>query len=232
MILKPVLNILLVVCTLQAAAQKVSIWQGSREVTNSQQTIQLMVGEEMQHTLTVENNTNEALTINMEKRALTRKDNKRSDIYWKANLHKQAKGRLAPKGSDEVEIHFQAGTAAITEKVRYTILFSNKTGAQDSVHVQFQYQVQEPIRASYEQLKMSLYPNPVQTDLAIDIKEMPVSCDVVIYNNIGQQVRKIHLSNTREITRISVSEFNSGLYFASVVKDDEILLTKRFLVNH
>jgi hypothetical protein len=232
MIFKPVLHLLLIVCTLQATAQKVSIWQGNREITNSRQNVRLAVGEEVQHTLTFENNTNEELTISIKRSASETKSIKRSDIYWKANSHKQAKRTLLPKGSEDAAIHFQAGTTTATEKVLYTVVFSDKAGTQDSVHTQFHYQVQEPTRASYEKLKMSLYPNPVQTELAIDIKEMPGTCDVVIYNNIGQQVRKIHLSNTREITRISVSEFNSGLYFASVVKDDEILLTKRFLVNH
>lgn len=228
--LKPVILIFLLVSSLGATAQKIAIWQGSKEVTNRTQEYKLTVNERFQQSLFLENNTNEELTIWIEEKALDTKSTKRSEFYWKANSHKQAKMQLPKSERAEAVISFQSGQPA-TETYRYQVFFRNATGFTDSVSVQIQYQVQQQQR-SYENLEMSLYPNPVQTELSIAIKEMPGTCQVVIYNNIGQQVRKIHLSDAREITRIQVSELNSGLYFASVVKDDEILLTKRFLVNH
>ena len=229
--LKPVIFIFLLASSLGATAQKIAIWQGNKEITNETKELRLSVNQQFQQSLFLENNTNEELTIWIEEKALDTKSTKRSEFYWKANSHKQAKKQLQKRESAEAIISFQAGQKPGTETYRYKVFFRNATGFTDSVLVQVQYQVQQKQR-NYENLEMSLYPNPVQTELSIAIKEMPGTCQVVIYNNIGQQVRKIHLSDTREITRIQVSELNSGLYFASVVKDDEILLTKRFLVNH
>lgn len=230
--IKPFLLLVIFLYAFEAPAQKLAIWQGNKEVTNSRQVLTVKPGEKLEKTLLIENKTKEHLEVWLQKTSLIDNKTTRSDIFGTAFRTKTNEFALAPLKELPTQIEFLAGQNQDDKKVLYTVFAKSSKGLVDSVSVLIEYRIEASQGFSYEDLKMDLYPNPVVTELSVELKDFTETCDLIIYNNIGQQVRKMHISDARKITRISVSDFNSGLYFASVVKDDEILLTKRFLVNH
>ncbi len=85
----------------------------------------------------------------------------------------------------------------------------------------------------YELQKIKLYPNPVSDYLNIDYDIIFVKdAKIQIYNTIGSIVYSKKLENKHDYLKISVSDFEAGLYFCSLQIDGKLLNTKKFLINH
>lgn len=85
----------------------------------------------------------------------------------------------------------------------------------------------------YELQSLKLYPNPANDFLLIDydvvfLKEAKIN----IYNSIGAVVYTKKLEEKSDKLRVSVSEFENGLYFCSLQIDGKSLNTKKVLINH
>lgn len=81
--------------------------------------------------------------------------------------------------------------------------------------------------------KLKLYPNPVNDYLFVDydiifIKEAKFK----IYNSIGAVIYSKTLEEKQDNFKISVSEFNNGLYFCSLQIDGKLLNTRKIIINH
>ena len=71
-----------------------------------------------------------------------------------------------------------------------------------------------------------LYPNPVSTDLEIDLPNSIINADVEVYNVLGKLIHKDELSELN--STINVSDWNSGVYLVRVISDN-ISHTKRII---
>lgn len=85
----------------------------------------------------------------------------------------------------------------------------------------------------YEMQKLKLYPNPASTYLFIDYDIIFVKeAKIQIYNSIGAVVYNKIVEDKQDNIKISVADFNNGLYFCSLQIDGKLINTKKLLVNH
>lgn len=113
-----------------------------------------------------------------------------------------------------------------------TILFSFS-----SVFATQQMNLQNPFQSDstgiFETQKLKLYPNPVNDYLHIEYDILYVKeAKLQIYNSIGAVVYTKKLESKNDNFKISVSEYENGLYFCSLQIDGKLLNTKKILINH
>ena len=85
----------------------------------------------------------------------------------------------------------------------------------------------------YELQKLKLYPNPATDYLHIEYDIVYIKdAKIKIYNSIGSVVYTKVLENKQEHLKISVSDFDNGLYFCSLQIDGKSFNTKKILINH
>ena len=84
------------------------------------------------------------------------------------------------------------------------------------------------------QVKFSAaYPNPAVNVVFADytIPESVGSASIVITNMLGSKVKEVRLSDRTGKARIDVSDLLNGIYFYSLRADDQLLLTRKFIVK-
>ena len=85
----------------------------------------------------------------------------------------------------------------------------------------------------YDLQKLKLYPNPASDYLHIEYDILFVKeAKIKIYNSIGSVVYSKDLENKQDNIKVSVSDFDNGLYFCSLQIDGKLLNTKKILINH
>jgi len=74
---------------------------------------------------------------------------------------------------------------------------------------------------------LSVYPNPVSSQLSIEINSTQVS-NVLFMDNMGRVMGSIPVTTDQGITRgtLNVGNFSSGLYFVRVWTKDKVLVEK------
>lgn len=76
--------------------------------------------------------------------------------------------------------------------------------------------------ASFEDTKISMYPNPVSSSLSINSVEKLDA--ILIYNVIGQEVLNLKVNDTNTI--INVSNFENGIYIIKTFSEGKVSTTK------
>jgi len=78
------------------------------------------------------------------------------------------------------------------------------------------------------------YPNPANSKVSIDYA-LPTeisSARVVISNLLGSKVKDVMVSGQNGRLEISVDNLPDGIYFYSLAANDQLLLTRKFVVKH
>lgn len=78
-------------------------------------------------------------------------------------------------------------------------------------------------------VKYSVYPNPVNDVLNIEIEGMENNTSIVIFDIVGKKVEAMNLVNGKN--QLSVENLNAGVYFYSVMKNSVIIETKKLIVK-
>ena len=78
-------------------------------------------------------------------------------------------------------------------------------------------------------LEYSVYPNPASDLLNINVSNVGSNDMIVVYNILGEEVKNETLSNGLNV--LSVSDLNNGVYFYSIVRNNEIVETKKLVVR-
>jgi hypothetical protein len=78
------------------------------------------------------------------------------------------------------------------------------------------------------------YPNPARNSVSVDYSiPFPVNnVSVVVSNMLGSKVKEISLGDRNGKARIDVTGLMDGIYFYSLVVDNSMLLTRKFVVRH
>jgi hypothetical protein len=77
------------------------------------------------------------------------------------------------------------------------------------------------------------YPNPAVNVVYVDYS-VPASVNkatIVITNMLGSKVKEVSLADRSGKARIAVTDLINGIYFYSLVADDQLLLTRKFVVR-
>jgi len=78
------------------------------------------------------------------------------------------------------------------------------------------------------------YPNPATSKVNVDysLPSGVSNASIKISNMLGAKVKEIRLEEITGTARIDVSEYLNGIYFYSLSADDQLILTRKFVVRH
>lgn len=78
----------------------------------------------------------------------------------------------------------------------------------------------------------AMSPNPVTETgkFTFELYNQPNTSEIVIYNLIGEEVQRMNLESKVGFVLINASDFESGLYFYSLVVDGQVAATQKVLI--
>lgn len=78
------------------------------------------------------------------------------------------------------------------------------------------------------------YPNPARNYVSVDysIPSSVNKASIVVSNMLGSKVKEVGLGDRNGKVRIEVLDLINGIYFYSLVADNNMLLTRKFVVRH
>lgn len=79
----------------------------------------------------------------------------------------------------------------------------------------------------------NIYPNPANNMVSLDynLKSQDALASVSIFNMLGQKLKSEVINNNEGILQISVSDLSEGVYFYSVILNNEVAVTNKFVVR-
>ena len=136
-----------------------------------------------------------------------------------------------------IHIHFVSGPSSIVRKVHYKIYNTNTTTfPADTTGFTIQY---NPISAGVNELKADggisyVFPNPASGNATIkyDISANGKKAKLVFYDMLGKEVKEINLNDKQGVAKVATDDLFAGVYFYSLLVDDKIISTKKFVVTH
>lgn len=118
--------------------------------------------------------------------------------------------------------------------VIYSYLIYSDHGAvvEDSVQIKFRFGGSDCFLDTPEDspITYSVYPNPASTHVTIQAKTNGNAVQVRIYNIMGELVQKTAIVDGQNV--LSVEDLTNGVYFYSIVKNNEVIETKKLIVRH
>jgi hypothetical protein len=129
--------------------------------------------------------------------------------------------------------HYPNGITGVV-KVKYTFYDSHNFGNQTSVFVNYDATSSSEINEKASQYTMSeVYPNPANHIATIDYDFTGINnSSIVIYNLLGTVVEKLDVSGKSGKARINTSMYLEGIYFYSLLFEDEVIRTQKLIVRH
>lgn len=120
-----------------------------------------------------------------------------------------------------------AGCAIYT----YIIYSGHGTTFEDSVQVKYRFGGQDCFLTVQETpITFSVYPNPVSTNLNIKATTNGNSVVIKLYNIMGELVRTETITDGNNM--VNVSSLTDGIYFYSIIKNNQIVETKKLIIKH
>ena len=118
------------------------------------------------------------------------------------------------------------GCAIYTYKV-----YGSLGNFQDSIQVKYRFGGQDCFLALPETpLNYSVYPNPASNLFNINANTNGNAVQVKIFNIMGELVAKETI--TDGLNTINVSSLTNGVYFYSIIKNSDVIETKKLIVKH
>jgi hypothetical protein len=129
--------------------------------------------------------------------------------------------------------HYPNGVSGVV-KVKYTFYDSHNEGNQTSVFVNYDATSSNGINEKASQYTMSeVYPNPANQIATIDYDFTGFNnSSIVIYNLLGTVVEKLDVSDKSGKAKINTSLYQEGIYFYSLLFDNEVIRTQKLIVRH
>jgi hypothetical protein len=119
---------------------------------------------------------------------------------------------------------------------RITYVFWDVNNTNDSVAVTVEYNA-SPASVNdgpVSKTKFSdAYPNPAIDHVNIDynVSALVNNASIIVMNMLGSKVKEMPLENRSGKARIMVSDLTNGIYFYSLVVDDQVVVTRKFVVK-
>ncbi len=118
---------------------------------------------------------------------------------------------------------------------KVTYVFFNRDNVNDSVAVTVEFKaslasIADPITSAS---LSEVYPNPAINNAMVNytLPENHQRASIVVTNMLGSRVKEITLSTAEGQARIPVADMTNGIYFYSLVVDDRIIQTRKFIVK-
>ncbi len=220
----------------------------SLEVILPQGPVQGVVGREIRLPLTVRNNTNHTVWLRLQE--VDREIGTSQQLYYcygndcdRDNIAlRQARPaafvhRLAPgRQTDFFELVLDAGLVAGQSSA--TVRIENVRRPDEYVEFELQFEIAELPREGLlyfsKTVELSdVYPNPARDVAIFDyrIKDDSKEAKIIIHNVLGSVAGEYKLNPFENQLKISVEQFNPGVYFYSLYIDNEGVATKKLVVR-
>jgi hypothetical protein len=138
--------------------------------------------------------------------------------------------------NESVVLVLEAGLVQSLNTITYQV--SNTRDSSDYLQLEIQYEIMEPPNEGklYSSLNVDLndvYPNPVTEVAYFDyiIKNDSKEAKIIIHNVLGSVAGEYKLNPFEQQLKISVEDFNPGVYFYSLYIDNEGVATKKLVVR-
>ncbi len=230
--------------TLGANAQGIEIYLPDGDVVVSGTTIELNSEEENMHQeFDVENVSGATLNLRIERIKITELEGTEDYLCWGANPETGAcysAGAVSPENPfitpDASDLddgnrgwlatyHVTNGFSGCAQYRYYVI--DDSDVRRDSVDVFYcsTVSIKEDIKVS-----VSVYPNPASDFVKVQMENEHNNVNFTLYNILGEAVVITALSaGTNEV---AVNKLPNGVYFYSILKEGNILETKKLIVRH
>ncbi len=143
-------------------------------------------------------------------------------------------GHAGFHNGDDFELSYPSGT---TISIEYTFFDEANPDEKYTFMVNYTYQEEENGESIVDfnsvDVFSNAYPNPVNNTVSFDYN-MPFnvnSASVAIYNMMGQEVVRQNLNLGGSRADINVSELNEGVYFYSLIVNNQTVKTNKFVVS-
>lgn len=121
-----------------------------------------------------------------------------------------------------------------TTKVKYT--FYKVDNPDDNVAVFVNYNASDPNDIATNKKEFTLskaYPNPANNFVSVDYNLQGLNgARITFYNLLGSKVKEIKLSESFGTLTINTSDFIEGIYFYSLLINNESTQTQKLIIKH
>ncbi|MCB0760286.1 MAG: T9SS type A sorting domain-containing protein [Flavobacteriales bacterium] len=80
----------------------------------------------------------------------------------------------------------------------------------------------------------AMSPNPVTgtSSFTYQINGNPVNVNIVFHNLVGEKVQEVQAQGPNGVVFVNADDFETGIYFYSIVADGKVLSTQKMVVSH
>jgi hypothetical protein len=121
-----------------------------------------------------------------------------------------------------------------TTRVKYT--FYDIENPDDNIAIIINYDASEPNAAQKFDLQPILskaYPNPANNLVSVDYDLRGISnARVAFFNLLGSKVDEIELLKSEGTLTINTTKYTEGIYFYSLLIENEVLITQKIIIRH
>jgi len=129
--------------------------------------------------------------------------------------------------------HDPAGVEGVT-KVKYTFYDMNNPEDKISVFVSYDATAESGRNELFQNIRLSdAYPNPANSFVSVDY-DLPGlnNAKIVIFNLLGSIVKEIELTDTLGTLKVNTSNLLDGIYFYSLLINNEATKTQKLIIKH
>ena len=190
----------------------------------------------------VHNNTDKDMNIKVSRERLQMVDGASSQFCWglcyppdtedSPQYHLVKAGEASP--DEQFSGHYLPYGSLGDSYVRYTFYNMDNIGQSVSVVVKY---MGTPTGIAEEAMRngsiSELYPNPATTYVSLDyqLTNEVNTAEVKVYNLLGAVVRNADLENNGNRLRLDVSDLKNGIYFYSVLINNDVYQTKKLVIQ-
>jgi len=129
-----------------------------------------------------------------------------------------------------IEPHYDVGPTCCNEDVLYKII--NVSNPADTARVIYHYQCVNSVQESSVSYSFYAFPNPANKLLHINyLLDNSSNNEVIFYDMLGKEIRKITLKNNKGIETVDVSDLKAGVYFYTLIVNNEMKETKKIIIG-
>jgi len=75
----------------------------------------------------------------------------------------------------------------------------------------------------------TIFPNPAHSNFSISVDQNLKDGDIIISNILGKTINKTSIENSN--LNFNANDFDCGIYFVSIIKNNRIISTKKLIIN-
>ena len=141
--------------------------------------------------------------------------------------------------SGGTDLNYKAGPFSFSwasgDSATWRITIYNNTNPNDSASalITWKFQGASVSELTGNDVTVNAYPNPASGNVNISytINKAAQNTNVVIYDMVGKEVKKVELNDSNGVLKMDVSDLQAGVYFYAVQSNDKAIKTERLIIK-